>query len=103
MPFMPGLSSRSAASTARVTSKVLAPGNFSTTSIRPGPSLKSALPIRGWLSSTTVATSCNGTEVPATGTLAKVSGDDVGEMWRTPRRWFGVSMKPPAPGVDEVR
>ena len=86
MPFMPGVSSCSAASTPRVTSDVLAPGNFSTTSINPGPSLSSASPISGWLSSTTVATSRSGMDVPCTGTSANVSGLDIGEMWRTPRR-----------------
>ena len=46
---------RAAASRARprrpsVTSSVLAPGNFSTTSIRPSPSLTTASPISGWWS-----------------------------------------------------
>ena len=100
---MPCCNSPRAFSTPRVTSTVLAPGNFSTTSMRPVPSFKIASPIRGWLSSTTVATSPSEIDVPKTGTLAKLSAEIVGEICRTPRRWFGVSMNPPDPGVDEFR
>ena len=47
MPGRPGLSWSIAASTPRVTSSVLAPRNFWTTSIRPGPSLITASPMSG--------------------------------------------------------
>ena len=57
MSVRPGRSSSTAASTPFVTSTVLAQGNFSTMSIRPGPSLITASPISGWWSSTTFATS----------------------------------------------
>jgi hypothetical protein len=47
MPARPGRSSSSALSTPRVTSAVFAPGNFSTTSIRPSRSLTTASPMSG--------------------------------------------------------
>ena len=53
----PGPSESTTLSSLSVTSSALAPGNFSTTISRPGPSVKTASPISGWWSSTTVATS----------------------------------------------
>ncbi len=47
MPESPGRMSSSAASTARVTSRVLAPGNFWITSMRLGPLSPIASPISG--------------------------------------------------------
>ena len=61
MPGRPGRISSSAASTPRVTSSVLAQGNFSTMSISPGPSLMTASPMSGWWSMTSLATSVSGT------------------------------------------
>ena len=56
-PGEPGPSSSSASSTPSVTSSVSAPGNFSTTSSRPSPSLTTASPISGWWSTVMLATS----------------------------------------------
>ena len=48
IPGRPGRSDARVASTPRVTSNVLAHGNFSTTSRRPGPLLMTASPMSGW-------------------------------------------------------
>ena len=47
IPGSPGRSAASAWSIPLVTSSVFAPGNFSTTSISPGPPLTTASPISG--------------------------------------------------------
>lgn len=58
---MAGRSSSSAASTSRVTSATLAPGNLSTTSMRLGVSLTTASPMRSWWPSTIWVTSPSST------------------------------------------
>ena len=72
--------SSSASSTPSVTSSVFAPGNFSTTSSRPSPSLTTASPISGWWSILTSATSARRSlpPVPSTGTLPSCVG--VGDL-----------------------
>ncbi len=61
----------------RVTSSVLAQGNFSTISRMPGPSLMIASPISGWWSSTSRATSVSLRSGPSlNGDLAEVLGRD---------------------------
>ena len=93
----------------RVTWRVLASGNFSTTSSRPGPSPKTASPISGWWSSTTSATSPRRSALPcpsgssSTATWARSSAVAIGRTCRIPSRWLGVSMNPPVPGVDASR
>ncbi len=106
MPVRPGFSFSSASSTPFVTSTVLAPGNFSMTSIRPSLSFTTASPISGWWSSTTLATSVRRRRppVPSTGTLPSSAG--VAMLSNTLRTWsrcWGVSMNPPVPGVDASR
>jgi hypothetical protein len=107
-PAMPGARPAIASSTSAVTSRVLAPGNFSTTSSSPGPSPKTASPISGWWSSTTLVTSPRrsarpSSSVSATATLARSPGVTMGRTWRMPRRWLGVSTNPPVPGVEASR
>ena len=65
IPGRPGRISSMAASTPFVTSTVLPQGNFSTMSSRPGPSLITASPIIGQVSSTTSATSSRRSGVPS--------------------------------------
>ncbi len=106
IPERPGWSFSSAFSTSFVTSSVLAPGNFSTTSISPSLSFTTASPISGWWSSTTFATSVRRSRppVPSTGTLPSSAG--VAMLSNTLRTWSrccGVSMNPPVPGVDASR
>ena len=60
MPGSPGRNSSRAASTPRVTASVLAQGNFSTMSMRPGPSLMTASPMGRGVSQTTLPTSRSG-------------------------------------------
>ena len=96
----PGRISSMAFSTSLVTSSVLPHGSFSTTSMRPGPSLMTASPASSGASWTTLATSPIRNVLPsrsASATWARSSGVTIGSSWRTPRRWFGVSMKPPVP------
>jgi hypothetical protein len=102
IPVRPGRISASAASTPRVTSRVLPQGSFSTISMSPTPSLMTASPLRwGWLPRTTVATSPSATGlVPfgaSMGIWASSRGLMRGRMWRIPSRWLGVSMNPPVP------
>ena len=82
----PGWSAAMAASTPRVSSRVLAQGNFSTMSRRPGPSLMIPSPIMGWWSTTTLATSFRRSGLPsrtAMGTLARNSGFTLSDFVRT--------------------
>ena len=100
MPGRPGRISSMAFSTPLVTSTVLPQGSFSTTSISPGPSLMTASPARFGVSCTTLATSPILRTLPsrsASATSARSSAVTIGSLWRTPRRWLGVSMKPPVP------
>lgn len=100
MPCNPGSSSASAASTSRVSSRVLPHGNFSTMSIRPGPSLMTASPMSGWWSMSTLATWPRVRTWPsrwASGIFASVSGVVIGRTLATLRRWLGVSTNPPVP------
>ena len=96
----PGFSSANAASTARVSSSVLAVGCFSTISMMPGPSSMMALPIGALKPSTTRATSPILTGAsPACLTTACASSAAVCTVpvcW-TARRWLGVSTNPPPP------
>ena len=100
-PGSPGRSALMASSTALVTSRVLAPGSFSTTSIIIGPTDS---PISGWLSWTTVATSPILVPVASSsGTCARSAGREIGRMCSMPSRWLEVSKKPPVPGVEASR
>ena len=102
-PGSPGRSAASASSTPCVTSSVLAHGNFSTTSISPGPSLIIASPISGWWPSTTLAMSLRRSGVPSarclplSGTCARSSGLAIGDTCWMPSRWLPVSINPPVP------
>ncbi len=90
-----------AASRLRVTSRVLAPGNFSITRKRLGLPSTRASPIRGWWSSITSATSpSRSAGLSCTGTAASCCGVEIGEMCWMARRWFVPSTNPPVPGVD---
>jgi hypothetical protein len=40
---------------------------------------------------------------PSTATWASESASTIGETFCTDSRWFGVSMKPPVPGVEASR
>jgi hypothetical protein len=88
----PGRISSIAASTPRVTSRVLAQGSFSTISIRPGPSLMTASPKSGQVSHTTSPTSPRRSGVPSgflrslMGTWARSSGAKIGKAVRIPIR-----------------
>ena len=66
-----------------------------------------ASPMRGWWSSTTVATSPSvkgrRRDVSSMATLARSFGSMIGRLCWMPRRWLGVSMNPPVPGVDASR
>ena len=97
-PFRPGRMAFRAASTCRVTSRVLAPGCFSTMSSRPGPSFITASPMGAGKPSTTCATSPSFKLTPlrkVTGIWAKSAADWMAEDCDTARRWLGESMKPP--------
>ena len=91
-PGRPGRSSASAASTSRVACSVLAHGYLNTTSMSPGPSLMTASPNSGQVSSTTSATSLKTSGVPSTfrlsemGTWARSWGLTSGETDRMPSR-----------------
>ena len=102
MPPRPGPRSASASSTPWVTSKVLAPGNFSTTRRRPSASFTIASPISGWWSTTTVVTSVRRSPppVPSTGTLPSSSGSVSRSNVADSEPLLGVSMNPPVPGVE---
>ena len=101
MPFRPGAMSAIAASTSLVTFSVSTPGNFSMTRNRLGCPFETALPISGWWSSITLATSPSRSLPESwTGTAASCCGVDIGEMCWTDRRWLADSKKPPVPGVD---
>ena len=105
IPGSPGAREASARSIPFVTSSVLAPGNFSTTSIRPGPALTTASPIRGGWSYTTRATSpIVSVRAPrrASGMAASCCGVVTAWTLRMSRRWFGVSTKPPVPTAVPV-
>ena len=100
IPGRPGCMAASASSTPRVTSIVLAHGNFSTTSRRPGPSLTMPSPIKGGWPCTTSATSLRRSWLPSGAvkvTRARSSGAATGRMWRTWTRWVPMSMNPPVP------
>ena len=106
MPGRPGRICARAASTPRVTSIVLPQASFSTINIRPMSPLMMASPfICGCVSRTIVATSPSLTiglsfgapGALSIGILASSSGVRLGNMCRTPRRWFGVSINPPVP------
>ena len=106
MPVRPGFRSSRASSTPRVTSSVLAPGNFSTTSSSPSPSPTTASPMSGWWSTTTWrrrrGAACR--RCPSTGTWPSSAGSAIcSSRCRTCSRCCGVSMKPPVPGVDASR
>ena len=105
-PARPGPISRRASSSRRVRASVFVPGSFSTTSWSASSGAApaaTASPMSGGWSSTTVATSDSLAELPSTGTWPRSLGPAKGRMWRTPRRWFGPSRKPPVPGVDALR
>jgi hypothetical protein len=74
-----------------------------TTSIRPGPSLMTASPNSGQVSSTTSATSLSTRGLPSAfffawmGILPSSFAPWIDEEARTVIRWFGVSMDPPVP------
>ena len=100
MPGRPGRISSRAASTPRVTSRVLPQGSFSTISMSPGPSLMTASPISGWWSTFRSATSPRRSGLPprcSTGTWARSSGVTMGSLCWISRRWLGVSTNPPVP------
>ena len=106
MPPRPGFRSASFSSIWSVISRVLAPGNFSTTRRRPSPSFTTASPMSGWCSSMTFETSERRflPLVSSIGTLPSVSG--VAMLSKTLRigsRWDGVSRKPPVPGTEASR
>ena len=104
MPARPGRSLSSASSTPRVTSSVLAFGNFSITIRLSSPPVSTASPISGWWSSTTSATSLRRSgAAPSTVTFERSSALTIGKMWRTSSRCCGVSIQPPEPGVDAWR
>ena len=100
IPDSPGDSAASAASTSAVTCAVSASGSLSITSRMFSAPFTDASPISGWWSSTTSATSPIRVEPPATATPASASAVVIGETCCTLSRWFGVSTKPPVPGVD---
>ena len=96
IPVRPGRRSSSASSTPLVTSRVLAQGNFSTTSSRPGPSLITASPISGWWSSTTFATSPS-----AEGLAVAFVDGDLGQVGRRYDRLDVPDREPLVGRVDE--
>ena len=101
MPGRPGRSSSIALSIPSVTSIVLAPRNFCTMSMRPGPSLMTPSPHSGWKSSLTLATSEMRSTLPsrrATGTLPSSSGSWIAWTFCTFSRCEPFSTKPPVPG-----
>ena len=109
-PGRPRLSSASACSTPRVTSSVLAPGNFSITSSSPLPLLTNASPITGECENVVSAMSPSAIERPVssrcgevTAILAMSSGVSIGIACSTPSRWLGLSIQPPEPGDDARR
>ena len=90
MPGKQACSSLIAASTPRVTSSVLAPRNFWTTSMMPGPSLMTASPIRGPWSMATSPMSASRRTFPSrstTGTAPSSAGSVIGCTWRILKRW----------------
>ena len=98
MPERPGRIFSKASSTPRVTSSVLAHGNFSTMSRMPGPPLITASPISGHVPSLSSATSLRTSPgLPLMGRLARSSGPAMGTTFWTQSLWLGVSMKPPVP------
>ena len=78
-PDSAGSSSSSASSIPSVTSGVLAPGNFSTTSSSPSPFPTTALPISGWCPTSMFETSdsCSRPAVSSTGTLPSSRGSAI--------------------------
>ncbi len=100
IPRSPGAISAMASSTPRVTSKVLAPRNFCTTSSRPGPSLTTASPISGPESTRTVPRSPSFSTLPSrwtTGTSRSCSGPVMGWTCRMFSRLPPDSTNPPVP------
>ena len=98
-PGSAGFISSSTFSTPVVTSSVFPQGCFSTMSKRPSPSLMTASPINGGVPTTTSATSPRRMGLPprnSTTVRARSSGVSISGSCVTLRRWFGVSMKPPA-------
>ncbi len=96
----PGAIAAIASSTPRVTSMVLAPRNFWTTSMRPGPPSMTASPQIGPESTRTVPTSARRTVFPfrsTTGTAASCSGPVIGCTSRMLNRLSPDSTKPPVP------
>ena len=104
-PRRPGASRASARSTPLVTCRVLAPGNFSTTIIRPGPPLITASPVSGGVPQRTRATwPIRRIWLPrlVSGTWAICCGVLIGWMFLTSRRWSGVCTKPSEPTAPPV-
>ena len=100
MPGRPGPISARASSTPRVTSIVLAPRYFWTTSMSPGPSLITASPQIGPLSTSTSPRSSSRTTLPSlstTGTRPRSSADTMGWTCSTLSRRPSASTKPPVP------
>ena len=91
-------------STPRVTSSVLPHGNFSTISIRPGPSLMTASPISGWWSSTSRGhvgqREQRAVRRSAIGTWPRSAGSPIGGTLWIASRWFGRVDEPA--GADDV-
>ena len=102
MPGSPGCISAMASSTPRVTSIVLAPRNFWTTSIRPGPVVDDGVADQsGPLSTSTSPRSASRSTLPSrstTGTSARSLGaDDRLDVLGSLSRWPSASTKPPVP------
>ena len=100
IPGSPGAISAMACSTPRVTSTVLAPRYFCTTSSSPGPSLTTASPISGPGSTRVWPRSFNRSILPSrstTGTSPSCSGPVMGCTWRMLSRCPSASTKPPVP------
>ena len=104
-PASPGRSSSSASSTPLVTSSVLAPGTS-----RPRASGRcrrrravadQRLVVLDHVGD--VAEPQRRGRRPSTGTRRGRPASTIGRMCRTDRRWLGVSMKPPVPGVEASR